>query len=213
MFLTQMMMSGAIATIGVTWRITAYGNRLSSTSLDCVNRIEMSDAGDRGDEQRGSGDRQGHEERRIERAPVLDERAQHEQRAGRDVVGDLVQAYHQLPRHEARGADDDRRQRRGGRPAEVDRARLAGRARGLECRGRPRSPRRSGSTEGCSITAAYAAVTRGSPRRAAPTPAGSSRCRASRCGTRSSRGDGASIGDVAGRASAARVITTMRVDR
>ena len=42
MFLTQMMISGAIATIGVTWRITAYGNRLSSTSLDCVKRIEMS---------------------------------------------------------------------------------------------------------------------------------------------------------------------------
>src|SRR6267378_1090202 len=40
--LTQMMMSGAIATIGVTWRITAYGNRLSSTSLDWVNTIEMS---------------------------------------------------------------------------------------------------------------------------------------------------------------------------
>ena len=42
MFLTQMMMSGAIATTGVTWRITAYGKRLSSISLDWVKRIAMS---------------------------------------------------------------------------------------------------------------------------------------------------------------------------
>ena len=42
MFLTQMMMSGAIATTGVTWRITAYGNSERSIQRDWVKRIAMS---------------------------------------------------------------------------------------------------------------------------------------------------------------------------
>ncbi len=36
--LTQMMISGAIATIGVTCRMIAYGNRLTSSSRLCTNR-------------------------------------------------------------------------------------------------------------------------------------------------------------------------------
>src|SRR6516162_201310 len=35
----QMMMSGAIATIGVTWRTIAYGKSDSSSHFDCVNTI------------------------------------------------------------------------------------------------------------------------------------------------------------------------------
>src|SRR5438552_15795162 len=41
-FLIQMMISGAIATIGVTCSSTAYGNSAVSSSLFCTNRNEIS---------------------------------------------------------------------------------------------------------------------------------------------------------------------------
>src|SRR4051794_6253894 len=41
-FLTQMMISGATATIGVTCSSTAYGNSAVSISLLCTNRNEIS---------------------------------------------------------------------------------------------------------------------------------------------------------------------------
>jgi hypothetical protein len=39
---TQMMMSGAIATTGVTCRITAYGKKDSSIHFDCANSTAIS---------------------------------------------------------------------------------------------------------------------------------------------------------------------------
>src|SRR4051794_25760304 len=41
-FLTQMMISGATATMGVTCSSTAYGNSAVSISLLCTNRNEIS---------------------------------------------------------------------------------------------------------------------------------------------------------------------------
>ena len=39
---TQMMINGAMATMGVTCRITAYGNSDSSISRDCTNSTAIS---------------------------------------------------------------------------------------------------------------------------------------------------------------------------
>ena len=64
--LTQMMISGAIATIGVTCRMIAYGNRLASSSRLCTNRNAAEHAEHDRQREREEGDLQRDHQRRSQ---------------------------------------------------------------------------------------------------------------------------------------------------
>ena len=106
---TQMMMSGAIATIGVTCSSTAYGNKLISIHRLCTNRSATSVPATVAMASAVSAIPSVTRKRVGEQRAIGDERLQHDRRRRDDVGRHLVGDDESLPGREQQHGDQRRR--------------------------------------------------------------------------------------------------------